>query len=79
MSAASKRKEKQKWDIEKPKLDNARKLSGIYFLEPADRELKETIQNARRKLEVPMPAANALQDRSLQRPGNLQDKIRMHR
>ena len=33
MSDASKRKEKQKWAIEKPKLDNARRLRGIYFIE----------------------------------------------
>ena len=31
VSEASKRKEKQKWAIEKPKLDNARQLRGIYF------------------------------------------------
>ena len=32
MSDASKRKEKQKWAIEKPKLDNARRLRGILFI-----------------------------------------------
>ena len=57
MSEASKRKEKQKWAIEKPKLDNARKLRGSYFTDPADEEFKLTRKNARRKLEVPMPAA----------------------
>ena len=57
MPEASKRKEKQKWAIEKPKLDNAGKLRGIYFIDPADEEFKETNQNARRKLEVPMSAA----------------------
>ena len=31
MSDASKRKEKQKWAIEKPKLDNARRLRGFLF------------------------------------------------
>ena len=31
MTDASKRKAKQKWAIEKPKLDNARKLRGIHF------------------------------------------------
>ena len=36
VSDASKRKEKQKWAIEKPKLDNARKLRGIYFIDPHD-------------------------------------------
>ena len=57
MSETSKRREKQKWAIEKPMLDNARKLRGIYFIDPADAELKETIGKVRRKLEVPMPAA----------------------
>ena len=53
----SKRKEKQKWAIEKPKLDNARRLRGIYFIDPEDEEFKRTMKNARRKLEIPMPAA----------------------
>ena len=39
-SDASKRKEKQKWTIEKPKLDNARRLRGIYFIDPEDEEFK---------------------------------------
>ena len=57
MSDASKRKEKQKWAIEKPKLDNARKLRGIYYIDPDDGEFKDIMKNARRKLEVPKPAA----------------------
>ena len=43
--------------IEKPKLDNARRLRGIYFIDPEDDECQETMKNARRKLEIPMPAA----------------------
>ena len=39
MSDASKHKEEQKWAIEKPKLDNARRLRGIFFIEPDDEEL----------------------------------------
>ena len=50
-------KEKQKWSIEKPKLDNARKLRGIYFIDPEDKEFKETIRDARKKLETPMAPA----------------------
>ena len=57
MSEAAQRKEKHKWAIEKPKLDNARRLRGIYFTDPAGEEFTETIENAQRKLEVPMPAA----------------------
>ena len=57
MSDASKRKEKQKWAIEKPKLDNARRLRGIYFIDPEDEEVKDIMKNPRRKLDIPMPAA----------------------
>ena len=53
----SKKKAKQRWAIEKPKLDNARQLRGIFFIEPNDEEFKLTMKAARRKLEVPMPAA----------------------
>ena len=41
--------EKQKWSHEKPQLDNARKLRGIYSIDPEDKEFKET-KNARKKL-----------------------------
>ena len=36
----------------KPKLDNARKLRGIDSLTVKDKEFKETIKNARKKLET---------------------------
>ena len=57
MSDAAKKKAKQRWAIEKPKLDNARQSGGQIFIEPNDEEFKVTIKAARRKLEVPMPAA----------------------
>ena len=57
MSDAAQRKEKQKWTIEKPKLDNAGKLRGIYVIDPHDDELKDIIKNTRRELEIPMSAA----------------------
>ena len=61
MSEASKRKEKQKWTLEKPKHDNARKLRGIiHFIDPDDEEFKDIMKNARRKLEIPMQPRNAL-------------------
>ena len=47
----AKLREKQKWAIEKPKLYNARSLRGIYFIDLEDKEFKETIKNARKKLE----------------------------
>ena len=53
----AKLKERQKWSHEKPKLDNARRLRGIYFIDPQDKEFKETIKNARKKLETPMVLA----------------------
>ena len=39
------------------KLDNAKELRGIFFIEPDDEEFKLIAKAARRKLEVPMPAA----------------------
>ena len=53
MGKNAKLKERQKWSHEKPQLDNARKLRGIYFIDPEDKEFKETIKNARKKLETP--------------------------
>ena len=52
MSDASKRKEKQKWAIEKPKLDSARRLRGFYFIDLDDEEFKEIMKHARGKLEL---------------------------
>ena len=54
MARNAKLKEKQKWSNEKPKLDNARRLRGIFFLDPEDKVFRETIRNARKKLETPM-------------------------
>ena len=53
MSKAAQKKEKQEWAIEKPELDNARKLRGIYL---SIRKM-ESMKNARKKLAVPMEAA----------------------
>ena len=60
MSDASKRKDKSKCTIEKPKLDNARKLRGIYFIDPEDEEFKEIMKNARGKLKNSDASSNAL-------------------
>ena len=57
MSKNSKLKDKQNWAIEKPKLDNTRRLRGIYFNDPEHIGFKETIKNAQRKLEVPVARA----------------------
>ena len=60
MSDASKRKEKQKWATEKPKVDNARRLSGIYFIDPKDKEFKDIMKNARRKVRDSDASSDAL-------------------
>ena len=57
MSKNAKLREKHICAIEKPKLDNARRLRGINFIDPEDMEFKETIENARRNLETPMAPA----------------------
>ena len=46
-----------KWSNEKLHLENARKLRGIYFIDPEDNEFKETIKNARNKLETSVAPA----------------------
>ena len=48
--------EGQKWSPEKPKLDNARKLRGIYLID-FKRQGIQTITNARKKLETSMALA----------------------
>ena len=57
MGKHAKLKEKPKWSHEKLHLDNARKLRGIYFIDPENKEFKETIKNARKKLETPVAPA----------------------
>ena len=49
--------EEQEWAKEKEKLDNARKLRGIYFIDPDDKEYSEIIKSAGRKLERPVAPA----------------------
>ena len=53
----AKLKEKEKWSHEKLQFDNARRLRGIYFVDPKDKEFKETINKARKKLETPVAPA----------------------
>ena len=57
MGKHAKLKEKQKWSNEMFHLENARKLRGIYFIDPEDTEFKETIKNARKKLETSVAPA----------------------
>ena len=57
MGKNAKLKEKQKWSHEQLHLENARILRGIYFIDPEDKEFKETIKNARKKLETSVAPA----------------------
>ena len=57
MGKNAKLKEKQKLSEEKIHLDNARKLRGIYFIDTENKEYKETIKNARKKLETSVAPA----------------------
>ena len=57
MGKHAKLKEKEKWSEEKLHLENTRKLRGIYFIDPEDTEFKETIKNARKKLETSVAPA----------------------
>ena len=57
LGKAAQRREKQELANEKPKLDNARGLRGIYFADQDDQNYKVTLRNARRKQERPMAAA----------------------
>ena len=58
---SAKLKERQKWSHEKLHLVNARKLRGIYFIDPEDKEFKETIKNARKKIGNTSCSCSALQ------------------
>ena len=44
MSDASKKKAKQKWSIEKPKLDDARQFRGIFYIEADDEEFEHAMK-----------------------------------
>ena len=50
-------KEKQNWASEGPKLENARRLRGIFFIDPEGKDFKEIIKNAQEKLKVPAAPA----------------------
>ena len=74
MARNAKLKEKHKWSNEKPKLDNARRLRGIYFIDPEDKEFKETIRNARKKLETPMATAMPFKTCKKSKHGEIRSK-----
>ena len=46
---AAQNREKQEWAREKPKLDNAQKLIGIYIIDPDAREYSEILKKRKKK------------------------------
>ena len=66
MEKAAQRREKHEWAIEKPKLDCARNLRGIYSVDPSDENYKNIIKNARRKFET-NGSSNATYKASIQK------------
>ena len=71
MSEAAQRKEKQTWAIEEPKLENAKSLRGVYFIDTADEEFKETIKTRTKKVGSSNASSNALHDQRSKVQGNL--------
>ena len=53
-------KEKQNWASERPKLENVRRVRGIYFIDPEEREYKDIIKNAQKKIAVTSSSSHAL-------------------
>ena len=60
----SAKKEERQCAIEKPKLDIAHELRGIYYVDPNDMAFKDTMKHARKKLEVRMESARPCTSRS---------------
>ena len=62
MPQASKREGKEKWALENPMLDNARRFRGVYFIDPADEDFKETVEKCAEKVGSSDARSYALQD-----------------
>ena len=62
---------KHKWAIEKPKLDNASRLRGIHFIDPADAEFKETTEKCTENVGISDASSYALQDQENRVQGDL--------
>ena len=73
MGEAAQKKEEQGWPIEKPKLDNTRRLRGFCFIDPENGEYKETIKDARKRWEIPMEAAMSCKMGTKKRPSKLRE------
>ena len=77
MGKHAKLKEKQKWSEEKLHLENARKLRGIYFMNREDTEFKETIKNARQKLETSVALAMPCKIVGMMHPTKFRQNLRV--
>ena len=53
-SKKSQQKEIQHWAKSKAKARQSRKLTGIYYIDPTDKEFNETLKSARKKSELHM-------------------------
>ena len=62
MSNAAQKKEKEEWTMEKLKVDNARRLRGIYFIDPEDGEREKKPSKTRGKVGDSYGGGNALQN-----------------
>ena len=62
MSKNAKVREKHKWATENPKLDNARRLRGIYFIDLEDMEFKEISLKCKKKIGNTTGSSYTLQD-----------------
>ena len=60
MFEAAQRREKQQWAIEKPKLDDARKLRTIYSIDREDIEFTETLKHPREKVGIAFGISHVL-------------------
>ena len=54
MSKAAQQEEKQHRAIEKAEARQSQTIEGIYVIDPDDTEFKDTMKNARKKLEIPI-------------------------
>ena len=62
MSNAAQKKEKEEWTMEKLKVDNARRLRGIYFIDPEDGEREKKPSKTRGQVGDSYGGGNALQN-----------------
>ena len=79
VSDASKRKAKRKRAIEKPKLDNAKRLRGFYFIDPDDEEFQGYHEKCAYKVGNSDASSNASQTSTWQVQGNLWHRVGQHK